>query len=453
MSKKKTATILIINWGTLTAELPLKKITKNFGSNVYLATTKSIPNTISKHFRKKNLIFTNPYESSALIKDVVCFSKDNKVDFDIVTTFFEMNTYQTSVLADFLGCKNYLPPSVALRTSVNKYLMRNHLGKYQINQPKFFLFNSQTIESAYSFFKKLSHDAIIKPVHSGHSYGSRFIKSNTDFETFKKMFFEAKTDLDKKYDEWMEYEDQLTANSFLIEEFIEGKMISCDGLVKEVGNITFIGSAEFELSRKPFLQQTGHVVPIASLSKEQINLCKKYVRKVVKSIGLKYCGFHCELKFCDGQPYLIEISGRLPGGVLLESYYHLSEFDIFDLFFSIFTEKIKINKNKSFYKSEVMTSLYSPQKSGLITRAKLPEKKSISEWTKINAVDEGSEFFDVEDDLGIRLIQLTMRSKRLTSKELVIRSRFLLSQTIFKVEQSFVLRLRGFLKSIMSFTL
>ena len=323
--------ILLVNWGTESAAYPLSETVKRFGDQIYLAATPDLPISIKKIFKPQNIIYTNPYQEKKIVEDVTAFATENQISFDVVTTFFEMNVYQTSVLADFLGCKYFLPPAVALKTSVNKFLMRSALEQSQAKQPRFYSFSANNLEQGYEFFRQLRKHAIIKPVHSGHSYGARFIRRNSTFIEFRQFISQALNDLYKEYDEWMEYEDKNQVR-FLIEEFIDGVMVSCDGVVQEKGKIVFIGNAEFKLSEKPFLHQAGHLVPIASLNKKQIAKCRAYVKKIIIKLGLQYCGFHCELKMKGDQPYLIEISGRLPGGVLLETHQHVSKIDIFKNF-------------------------------------------------------------------------------------------------------------------------
>ena len=457
MSKKSN--ILIVNWGTATAEYPLRQAVELNRDNLFLAVTPKIPRSIKKLFKPKNLIYANPYDCQRLIEDVVDFMQKEKIIFDTVTTFFEMNVYQAAVLADYLGCKRYLPPSIALKTSVNKYLMRLTLQREDILQPKFMLFDKDQLKDAYNFYQKIEKPAVIKPVHSGHSYGARFIRKNLSFSSFSHIFEEATGDLCRSYDEWMDYENPTINRYYLIEEYIDGQMISCDGVVRERGRVEFIGTTEFRLTEPPLLQQIGHVVPIASLNREQIEQCKSYTTKIVSALRLRYCGFHCELKYAGGQPYLMEISGRLPGGGLLPSYQATSENNIFDLFFSIFEDRHrkKIIKNSDRFQSEAVITRYSLKRTGKVVNVFIPSiGESKNGKTTIKTVKKGEIYSNTADEMGIGIFTLRMQSKTMSSLELKEKSEELAAKIRVDIDDRPLTRLkialrekRSFIKSFM----
>jgi len=409
--------ILIVNWGIETAIFPLKESVRLKGHQVYLATTNKIPSKIRRLFSKNKLIITNPYNSSLLIEDVVKFCKKEKVEFDVVTTFFEMNVYQTAILADYLGIEKRLPIKNALQTSANKYLMRMKLKEAGIRQPRFERFNRREINKAYDFYKKLNSSVILKPIYSGHSYGSRWI-DKTSKRGFERIFWEGLADLDKSYDEWMDYFDN-KQSVYLIEEFIEGKVFSIDGVIKKPHEVKFIGSAEFEMGGLPRLEQLGHTLAISSLSLKQLKECQVYVKQVIKALGLRYCGFHAEFKLVRGKPCLIEISGRLPGGVVLESHQAVSRLNIIDLFFSVFGEgERKVKRNKDYYKSESFMAK--------LTEVKLGKVRAIATkrdcWHKDCLIDLTS--IKIGEVVGSQvdkqwLFSLRLRSKTLSSRELI----------------------------------
>jgi len=81
----------------------------------------------------------------------------------------------------------------------------------------------------------------------------------------------------------MKYENVNDVN-FLLEEFIEGRVYSIDGIVDSKGKITFIGSTEFEMSTPPIMQQIGHTTPIYSLSSSQLLSGYDYVKKVISGL-------------------------------------------------------------------------------------------------------------------------------------------------------------------------
>lgn len=443
MTKKKN--VLIVNWGTETSVYVFKECVNLKKYNFYLAASPEIiPKKIKKLFDVNNLIITNPYDPIKLSEDVSRFIKEKKISFEVVTTFFEMCVYQTAFLAEYLGIEKRLPLKNALKTSVNKYLMRLSVEKAGLRQPKFFKFNQKTSKEAFNFYKNIKSGAIIKPIHSGHSYGVRYIAQGISWECFNQLIKEARSDYHRDYDEWMKYEDAMTIE-FIIEEFIEGKIYSFDGVVDGEGNVDFIGSTEYELSKPPIMQQIGHTTPIYSLNTEQIRIGKNYVSKVVSALNLKYCGFHGEMKYKNGKAVLIEISGRLPGGVITKTYQDLSKNNVVDRFLSVFDGnfKNKILKNNEFYKSETMRILFSEKKIGVVKNSPANiEKRGDGFIYKIRSRKEGEEIKGDDNPFGIWLYEIVLKSKTKSSKELVLEMEKLIKEQEMVVVDDIFLRAR-----------
>jgi hypothetical protein len=418
MSSKKK--VLLVGWGTETSKYVLMECVKLKNYDFYLATTSQILPEIKKIFSKDRIIITNPYNEIILCEDVKKFCLGKKIDFDIVTTFFEMCVYQAAFLAEYLGIKNCLPLSSALKTSVNKYLMRLSLGNNKLKQPRFFRFSMNSISEAYDFFKKNFKKAVIKPIHSGHSYGVRFIKKGISFDEFKYYVDEAIKDYKKGYDEWMKYEN--TANlEFLLEEFIEGKIFSFDGIVDKNNKVELIGITEFELSEPPVMQQIGHTTPAYSLSLGQKKEGEKYSRKVVNILGLKCCGFHCELKFCGNSPYLIEISGRLPGAIISRTYQNLSKYNLFDRFFGVFSDNNKFIKNRDKFNSESMKIIFSNKDMGVVENSEGNKHEDNLEFSyDIRSRCNKEILLDKKNPFGMWLYDINIKSKKMSSSKLVI---------------------------------
>lgn len=441
--------VLIVNWGTETSIYVLRECVKLKGYKFYLASTLGVPGEIKKLFGDNRIVTTNPYDSVKLCEDVNEFIVTNKVNFDIVTTFFEMCVYQTAFLAEYLGIEKRLSLKSALKTSVNKYLMRLELEKAGLEQPRYFKFDNLLIKEAFIFFKQMKSVAIIKPVHSGHSYGVRYIEKKISFNGFKKLIDNAKKDYQRNYDEWMEYEN-VEKMEFLLEEFIDGKIYSFDGIVG--GNrVDFIGSTEFELSTPPVMQQIGHTIPIYSLNLKQINAARDYVEEIIKTLNLEYCGFHCEIKFVKDKPLLIEIAGRLPGGIITNAYQNLSKYNIFDKFLSIFdkNEQTTPLKNKSFYTSETMRIIFSDKEMGIVKGSPdNVQKKEDNFVYKIRSRNEGSLVSEKNNPFGVWLCEIILRSKKMSAKELIGEREKIIKKLRIRVEKNRLLSIKYFFVKI-----
>jgi predicted ATP-grasp superfamily ATP-dependent carboligase len=321
-SPQNSLNVLIVGWGTTDAYFHFESL-KSLDNNVnfYLATSNDIPIKIAELFNKNKIVYTDTYDKERLVRDVVHFVKKIKVNFEYITTFFEMNVIQTAYLAEHFGIDKRLKYQNAIHTSANKSLMRGTLQKTSIQQPLFFHFSEKTVHLAFEWYAQHKKPVVIKPTQSGHSIGARYIPKNRDFFFFEKMFNEAKTDQGYYYKE------------FLIEEYIEGKVFSIDGVIEKSNNIKIIGNSELEGVTLPHLTQNGHTVPIASLKKKKIDECVRFAKKVIVALNIEYSGFHCELKISGNKIYLIEIAGRLPGPSLLKSHQNVSITDIYQTTF------------------------------------------------------------------------------------------------------------------------
>jgi len=326
--------------------------------------------------------------------------------------------------------------------------MRLSLQKQGIKQPNFFRFSKDSINEAFNFFKKNLKKAVIKPIHSGHSYGVRFIKEGTTINEFVSCVNEAIADYKNNYDEWMKYED-VNNLEFLIEEFIEGKIFSFDGFAKEKGKAEFVGVTEFELSEPPIMQQIGHTSPIYSLTKKQISNGKNYVKKVVKILGLQYCGFHCELKFCKNDPYLIEISGRLPGAIISRTYQNLSKYNLFDRFFGVFNNNKKFVENEEYFKSESMRVAFADRDIGIVKNSVGNRQiRNLALMGEIRSRMNGEKIFEGNNPFGVWLYDIDIKSEKLSSKELIKERDRLISRQNIIVEKSWGLYVKRFFNTI-----
>lgn len=327
MKRKK---ILIVNWGTQDKQYVFAGAKKKH-FDIYIATSANYPKWLLRYTSKKNLIITNTYDGESLLIDVITFLNRNRIKLDCITTFFEMNIIQTADLANALGMQ-FISPAAARRSSNNKLLMRYWCQIHKIPTPKYAAFSD--IESGLKTIKQFKQSIIIKPIKSGHSYGVIKIEGGTNKELrndFVNKYPLARKQLDAKYDEWMS--DWPYKNKFLMEEYVEGKVISVDGLIQQGKNI-FTGIAEFELSAPPLmLEQTTHIP--ARLPPKIVDKCIRAAKQICTLLEFDNCGFHCEMKLTSQGPILLEIAARLPGGQMLEGYRQAFNIDLADMYFDI----------------------------------------------------------------------------------------------------------------------
>ncbi|MFH1970846.1 MAG: ATP-grasp domain-containing protein [Patescibacteria group bacterium] len=339
VEKMRSKNILFVNWGTRDKKYPFQ-VAKKKKLNIFLATTSNYPKWIREYVPKKNLVITNPYDSQKMITDVVKYSIDNNIKFDAVVTFFEMSIVQTADLAASLGCVS-ITPSAVRRSSGNKALMRYFCKVSNIPTPKFFIISSA--KQLGKVIKKIGVPVILKPVLSGRSYGAIKIDS-VDKKKVAKSYKIAKRQLYGNFDEWMKYYGNYK-DDFIVEKWIEGKVISVDGLIQN-GKVFVVGLAEHIMCSEPMLFQVGLYIParINNKVKEETVLLAK---NIIKEMGYDNCAFHSEYKVKDNVPMLIEFAVRPPGGTMIQAYEKAYGVNIADKLLDIsLSKQISFNKLK-----------------------------------------------------------------------------------------------------------
>jgi biotin carboxylase len=329
--------ILIVNWGTLDKVYPFK-VAKQKGLTIFLATSRNYPDWIIKYVRKENIIITNTYKSTDLISDTLKYIRKNRIVLGGITTFFELNIYQTADLAYALGFQ-FLSPEAARNSSINKLLMKLVCINNGIKMPAFHLF--RTVDEGHELLDRLKLPVVIKPITSGHSFGT--IKVNTKNE-FRNHFSIAQEHLKSRLDEWMDYYDSHNQD-FIMEEYVEGPTVSIDGLIQN-GKAYVIGMSDFIMSSEPIFMQKGVRTPPWIPPALQAK-CINETKRVLKALKFDNCGFHCEMKVTKkSELVFLEAAARPPGGNMLENYKLASGIDFASLYIDLcMGNKIKLPKN------------------------------------------------------------------------------------------------------------
>ncbi len=325
-------TIIFVEHGGIYKEFTLKKA-KDFGFRIILATTKP-EKLVYKYVNRADIVITDTFDSTKLVKDIRKFIKGKGILVDAVVTFKESSVIQTADLADALSLKG-VGAKASRRSSQDKNEMRNFLKKNGfLNQPNFKLININR-----KIYKKEIEDfhkpCVIKPILGSSSHGVKKICENysidKEISDVKESMKPEDREVFKKFD-----------GSMLIEEYVSGSIISVDGLVLD-RKTHIIGSTQFIMGDEPYFQQVASFIP-PSLDKKIISTCNRLTRKVIRILGFDTCGFHCEWKITTkNKPVLLEIAARTVGGGILLGYEKVTGVDTIDLLFKALTgEKIKL---------------------------------------------------------------------------------------------------------------
>lgn len=181
-----------------------------------------------------------------------------------------------------------------------KDLMRSALNKVGLNIPRYYLIISlEDINEAVDY---IGFPAICKPIDAA---GSVHVKK---VENKKELFEAANKVLNGNDVLW----GHKLSNSLLLEEYIDGKEYSLEGIVQDAVVVHFSTTEKFVSDQSEFIE-IGHIVN-APIERQLHTKIQNYIEQVINVLGANHCPFHAEVRLRkDGEPVLMEIAARLAG--------------------------------------------------------------------------------------------------------------------------------------------
>lgn len=263
----------------------------------------------------ENIITTDPYYFNKLYYDTVSYASINNIRFDAVITFYEHAVLQTSLLGAALGLL-HTPLEAVLNSSINKINMRDTLVKAGLSKITFAASNKSDLLKDIGTFPK---PCIIKPLFGSDSYGVRKINDASEIPAYIDQFTkELTTDKESSF--------LYKSDVLLVEEYIEGRLFSVDGLVAN-GNIVCLDPIEVFSSPEPYFAQYENRFP-SSLNDVQVKAVKNHVTSCLSALKFDNTAYHAEVKVKDNnQIEIIEIAARAPGGQLMAAHKIIHNFD------------------------------------------------------------------------------------------------------------------------------
>ena len=216
-------------------------------------------------------------------------------------------------------------------STVNKFrdkiVMKSILGKNNIRVPKYLKLDTNLLfENSKKYYDEIIETVglpfVIKPVNGGGSYSTDKINCRDKFNDFIQQIIPF---------------IKMTGFEFEAEEFINGKMYSCDSVIRN-SEIIFSGCTEYF---SPYLDiiknggNAGHLIlkPEQELSKRIVD----FSRSVLKALNVPNCVTHMELFLSDeNELVFIEVSARPAGVCIPKAYYYSSGINLFhEHFYSV----------------------------------------------------------------------------------------------------------------------
>ena len=211
---------------------------------------------------------------------------------------FEFYVDAAARLAARLGLPS-LPPATVTRAR-DKALMRATVEAVGLRVPRWAEAGDAAGLTAAA--ERVGFPAVLKPAASaGSVHVSRVDDAAQLAEAYAWMHADPRTDLGRRLD-----------GRVLLEEYLDGPEVSVEGLVAG-GELSPLAVTTKMLGPEPWFVEVGHVVPQDLQPAARAGI-EAYVAGVGRALGLTLGVFHCELRLVRGEPVLVEIGARLPGG-------------------------------------------------------------------------------------------------------------------------------------------
>ncbi|MBD0743152.1 ATP-grasp domain-containing protein [Streptomyces sp. CBMA152] len=235
--------------------------------------------------------------------------------FDGVFTFSEFSVIPVAHVAEALGL-----PTIgveAARASRNKLLMRQAHEEHKAPHPRFRYVS--TADEAAAAAEEFGYPVILKPTLGA---ASSFVFRLDDAEDLRERFPVAAQGVTDAPLFQMEADGvDVGPSGLLIESFLDGNEYLIEAVAWE-GEV-YLGSVVDRVTVEgDTFDDDVHHAP-TSLTQTQLAQVHRAVTAAAHAQGLERAAMHAEIRFHDGEPYVVEIAAR-PGGGGLDHMARLS---------------------------------------------------------------------------------------------------------------------------------
>ena len=205
-------------------------------------------------------------------------------------------------LADWLG----LPGNSAAAASVcrNKAAVRQALAEAGLPQPRFAAVTD--VAEAAAAITRIGLPCVVKPVDDS---GSNDVLRCADLPT-------AVAQVARIVDTHTNVRQLPTARTALVEEYLAGPEISVETFGWQ-GGTRLIGITEKFVTGEPYFVEHRHIFPADLPPEVEASVCET-VERALAGVGLRLGAAHTEVRLTPNGPALVEINGRLAGGMIPE---------------------------------------------------------------------------------------------------------------------------------------
>lgn len=228
--------------------------------------------------------------------------------FDGVFTFAENSVIATSMIASALQLPT-IPVDAAVK-SRNKIAMRNAHRAGKAPHPDFRL--TATLPEALDAASALGYPVILKPTLGSASQFVYRVNNSQEMEEFFPKALTGISEMSQFKNEGIT--DVLGPNSLLVESYLDGREFLIEAYTWD--GVTVLGSVvdRVTLEGNSFDDDVHHAP--TDLSDSDLQRMHAAVHAGALAQGLNRSVMHAEIRFHQGQPYIVEIAARPGGGGL-----------------------------------------------------------------------------------------------------------------------------------------
>ncbi len=219
-----------------------------------------------------------------------------------ITTTSEFYLYHVATIAAHYG----LPGNSiqAVEQARNKAATRRVLAAAGVRQPHYRIVDDS--EQLLNAVQAIGLPCIVKPVDDSGSNDVRLCTSVHEVKAKVEQIWAVTTNM----------RGQQKSREILIEQYVQAAEYSVESLSWQ-GETNILGITQKSLAGLPFFVEAGHVFP-APLTKEQEQHIQQTVLQALQAIGFRSGAAHTEIKLTEEGCTIIEINGRLAGGMIPE---------------------------------------------------------------------------------------------------------------------------------------
>lgn len=214
----------------------------------------------------------------------------------------------------------HTPGSQALETAVFKDRCRQALRQAGLRSPDFDVLSEEQLLAGQR--GRIRAPLVIKPTRGFGKQFSAVCTNAAALETFVASLAAARRGSDPMI-------NLIVNRDYILEEHVRGSLHSAEVAVLG-GDVRFFATTTRFRSLHNELLELGYCMPAGLAPAEQAAL-EHYVREVFRAVGLGFGLYHVEVILGEQGPCLVEINGRMMGGVGPQAYQAVSGLDAFEL--------------------------------------------------------------------------------------------------------------------------